>query len=121
MIPVRPAGGGWSTVNDMLKYVMMELAEGKLPSGAQYISKDALLARRAPQIAIGNDATYGMGLTVDRTYGVPVVHHGGDMIGYHSDMLWLPEHGVGAVICSISANGRARSDRARTPTARSRS
>ncbi|WP_437759753.1 serine hydrolase domain-containing protein [Sorangium sp. So ce1389] len=98
IIPVRPAGGGWSTVNDMLKYVMMELAEGKLPSGAQYISRDALLARRAPQIAIGNDATYGMGLTVDRTYGVPVVHHGGDMIGYHSDMLWLPEHGVGAVI-----------------------
>ncbi|WP_437281174.1 serine hydrolase domain-containing protein [Sorangium sp. So ce375] len=98
VIPVRPAGGAWSTVNDMLKYVMMELAEGKLPSGAQYISKDALLARRAPQIALGNDATYGMGLIVDRTYGVTVVHHGGDLIGHHSDMLWLPEHGVGAVI-----------------------
>ena len=34
--------------------------------------------------------TYGMGLMVDTTYGVPVVHHGGDMIGYHSDMIWLP-------------------------------
>ena len=31
-------------------------------------------------------------------YGMPVVHHGGDMIGFHSDMMWLPEHGVGAVI-----------------------
>ncbi|HZF52699.1 MAG TPA: serine hydrolase domain-containing protein [Polyangiaceae bacterium] len=98
VIPARPAGGAWSTVNDMLKYVTMELAEGKLPNGAQYISKDTLLARRAPQVAIGNDATYGMGLMVDRTYGVPVVHHGGDLIGYHSDMMWLPEHGVGAVI-----------------------
>jgi hypothetical protein len=39
-----------------------------------------------------------MGLTVDSTYGVPVVHHGGDMVGYHSDMMWLPDHGVGAVI-----------------------
>ena len=39
-----------------------------------------------------------MGLSVDTTYGVPVVHHGGDMIGYHSDMIWLPEHDVGAVI-----------------------
>lgn len=39
-----------------------------------------------------------MGLIVDRTYGVPVVQHGGDLIGYHSDMLWLPEHNVGAVI-----------------------
>jgi CubicO group peptidase (beta-lactamase class C family) len=98
VIPVRPAGGGWSTVNDVLKYVMMELAEGKLANGSQYISKEALLARRAPQVAVGKDATYGMGLTVDRTFGVPVVHHGGDMIGYHSDMMWLPEHGVGAVI-----------------------
>jgi hypothetical protein len=35
---------------------------------------------------------------VDRTYGIPVVHHGGDMIGYHSDMIWLPDHNVGAVI-----------------------
>ena len=39
-----------------------------------------------------------MGLMVDTTYGVPVVHHGGDMIGFHSDMMWLPEHSVGAVI-----------------------
>ena len=39
-----------------------------------------------------------MGLMVDSTYGVPVVHHGGDMIGYHSDMMWLPEQNVGAVI-----------------------
>ena len=39
-----------------------------------------------------------MGLTVNTQYGTPVVHHGGDMIGFHSDMMWLPEHGVGAVI-----------------------
>jgi hypothetical protein len=39
-----------------------------------------------------------MGLMVDEQYGIPVVHHGGDMIGFHSDMMWLPEHGVGAVI-----------------------
>jgi CubicO group peptidase (beta-lactamase class C family) len=105
VIPVRPAGGGWSTVNDMLKYVMMELSEGKLPNGKPYISKEALLARRAPQVAVGNDATYGMGLMVNRTYGVPVVHHGGDMIGYHSDMIWLPEHGVGAVILTNADPG----------------
>lgn len=98
IIPVRPAGGAWSSVRDMLKYVQMELAEGKLPNGKQYISKDALLARRVPQIATGQDSAYGMGLSVTTRYDVTVVHHGGDMIGYHSDMMWLPEHGVGAVI-----------------------
>ena len=39
-----------------------------------------------------------MGLMVDTTYGTPVVHHGGDLVGYHSDMMWLPEHNVGAVV-----------------------
>jgi len=47
---------------------------------------------------VSADVTYGMGLQVNRMYGTPVVHHGGDMIGYHSDMMWLPEHGVGAVV-----------------------
>jgi CubicO group peptidase (beta-lactamase class C family) len=98
ILPVRPAGGAWSSVNDVMKYVVMELAEGKLPDGTRYISKDALLARRAPQVVVGTDVTYGMGLFVDTQYGTPVVHHGGDMIGFHSDMMWLPEHGVGAVI-----------------------
>jgi len=98
IVPVRPAGGAWSTVNDVMKYVVMELGEGKLADGKSYISKDALFARRAPQVVVGTDVTYGMGLFVNTQYGTPVVHHGGDMIGFHSDMMWLPEHGVGAVI-----------------------
>jgi CubicO group peptidase (beta-lactamase class C family) len=97
VVPLRPAGGAWSTVRDMLKYVQMELAEGVV-EGKPYIGKDALLARRTAQVRMGTDATYGMGLMVDSTWGATVVHHGGDLIGFHSDMMWLPEHGVGAVI-----------------------
>ncbi|RPJ59750.1 MAG: class A beta-lactamase-related serine hydrolase, partial [Acidobacteria bacterium] len=98
VIPVRPAGAAWSSVRDMLAYVNMELAEGKLPDGRQYISRETLLARRKAQVPIGQDATYGMGLMVDTQYQVSVVHHGGDMVGFHSDMMWLPAHGVGAVV-----------------------
>ena len=97
-IPVRPAGGAWSSVNDVLKYVAMELANGALPDGTRYIAKEPLLERREPKVQIGKDVSYGMGLMVDTTYGVPVVHHGGDLIGYHSDMIWLPGQNVGAVI-----------------------
>jgi CubicO group peptidase (beta-lactamase class C family) len=98
VIPVRPAGGEWSSVHDVSKYVMMELANGKLPDGKRYISEDALLARRKPQVPIGEFATYGMGLMVDNEWGVPVVHHGGDIIGYHSDMFWIPDANVGGII-----------------------
>lgn len=105
LIPVRPAGGAWSSARDMIAYVKMELAEGALPNGKRYISREALLARRSAQVAIGKDASYGMGLVVDRTHGVPVVHHGGDASGFHSDMIWLPEQNVGAVVLTNSAPG----------------
>jgi CubicO group peptidase (beta-lactamase class C family) len=107
VIPVRPAGGGWSSIRDMLKYVQMELDEGVLPDGKRYIAKETLLARQKPQVAIGQDVTYGMGLMVDSKYGIPVVHHGGDLIGYHSDMIWLPQHNVGAVILTNADPGWA--------------
>jgi CubicO group peptidase (beta-lactamase class C family) len=105
IIPLRPAGAGWSNITDMLKYVQMELAEGALPDGQRYIGKAPLLERRVAQVATGKDSTYGMGLSVDTTYGVPVVHHGGSMIGYKTDMIWLPEHNVGAVILTNSDAG----------------
>jgi CubicO group peptidase (beta-lactamase class C family) len=98
IIPQRPAGAAWSDVKDMLRYVQMELDEGKLPDGKTYIPKEPLLERRAPQVPIGKDDTYGMGLMVNTTYGVTVVHHGGDMVGFHSDMMWLPGQNVGAVV-----------------------
>jgi len=113
VIPARPAGGAWSSVNDMLKYVSMELAEGKLPDGTTYISKEPLLERRAPQVSIGKDVTYGMGLMVDTTYGVRVVHHGGDLVGYHSDMMWLPQQNVGLVILTNADPGWLLRDRIR--------
>jgi CubicO group peptidase (beta-lactamase class C family) len=113
IIPARPAGGAWSSVNDMLKYISMELAEGKLPDGTTYISKGPLLERRAPQVSIGKDVTYGMGLMVDTTYGIPVVHHGGDLVGYHSDMMWLPQQNVGLVILTNADPGWLLRDRIR--------
>ena len=98
VLPLRPAGAGWSNVNDMLKYVAMELSQGTLPDGTRYLGKEPLLERREKKVPLGESAVYGMGLMVDSTYGVPVVHHGGDMVGYHSDMIWLPEQNVGAVV-----------------------
>jgi CubicO group peptidase (beta-lactamase class C family) len=105
VLPVRPAGGAWSNVHDMLRYVSMELAGGKLPGGKTFIAEAPLMARRAPQVIIGEDHTYGMGLMVNKRWGVEVVHHGGDLSGYHSDMFWIPEAGVGGVILTNGDQG----------------
>jgi CubicO group peptidase (beta-lactamase class C family) len=105
VVPVRPAGGVWTSARELTRYVQMELANGKLPDGKRLLSEKNLLERRKPQVALGEDGWYGMGLMVDQRYGTPVVHHGGDMPGYHSDMIWLPEHGVGAVILTNADTG----------------
>jgi len=104
-IPIRPAGGAWSNVKEMMRYVQLELARGKLPNGKQLVSEQALLARRVPHVRIGEYVTYGMGLMVNTRYSVPIVDHGGDLVGFHSDMFWLPEHGVGGVILTNADGG----------------
>jgi CubicO group peptidase (beta-lactamase class C family) len=105
IVPARPAGGVWTSAADLIRYVQLELAVGKLANGKQLVSAENLLARRAPQIALGEDSTYGMGLILDRKYGVPVVSHGGSMAGFKSDLYFLPESGIGAVLLTNSDNG----------------
>jgi CubicO group peptidase (beta-lactamase class C family) len=105
VVPVRPAGGVWTSPRELARYVEMELAKGMLPDGKRLVSQENLLARYKPNVIVGEDVTYGMALMVDTKYGVPVVHHGGDLAGYHSDMIWLPESGVGAVILTNADSG----------------
>jgi FkbM family methyltransferase len=42
---------------------------------------------------------------VDKTWGVAVIHHGGSMAGYKSDLMFLPDYGIGAVLLTNSDNG----------------
>ena len=105
IVPARPAGGVWTSAADLIRYVQLELALGKLPDGRQLVSAENLLARRAPQIAVGEDTTYGMGLEVNRKYGIPVVSHGGSMAGFKSNLYFLPDSGIGAVLLTNSDNG----------------
>jgi CubicO group peptidase (beta-lactamase class C family) len=104
--PYRPAGGAWSSAHDMILYVQNELTRGILPNGKRLLSEENLLERRKPNVPIGEDSTYGMGLEVDATWGVPVVHHGGSMFGYKSDIMLVPDADVGAVILTSSDEGQ---------------
>ncbi|MEO5596377.1 MAG: serine hydrolase domain-containing protein, partial [Lysobacteraceae bacterium] len=101
----RPAGAAWSTVNDLLKYVQMEIDRGVLPDGSRYIGEAALIQRREPQVALGVGKDYAMALMVDKSDGVTVVDHGGDLGGFHSNMMWWPDQKVGAVILTNADEG----------------
>ena len=107
IIPYRPAGGAWSSVHDMIKYVRDELDDGRLPNGQRLVSVQNLEQRRARSVPLGEHEWYGMGEIVDQTSGVTVVSHGGDVQGYHSDWWIVPDAGVGAVILVNSDDGAA--------------
>lgn len=100
--PFRPAGGAYSTAHDMALYVQNELAEGGELFGAEN-----LLLRRAPKIPTGEDSWYGMGLQGSDEYGVDVFSHGGSLLGYKSNIWFIPEAGVGAVLLTNSDSGQS--------------
>jgi CubicO group peptidase (beta-lactamase class C family) len=106
-ISTRPSGNHWSNVRDILRYMQMELARGALPDRQRYIGEEALLIRSEPFVTEGLNEHYGMGLKIDRQWGVRVIHHGGSTAGYRAHMMWLPDHNTGAVILINSDTGGA--------------
>lgn len=107
VMPFRPAGGAWSSAADLIKYVRFELNQGRLDDGRQWITAANLLERRKPGVLSGEDEYYGMGLEQGEIGGVKVIHHGGSLGGYKTDILFVPEAGVGAVILTNADQGRA--------------
>jgi CubicO group peptidase (beta-lactamase class C family) len=103
----RPAGAAWSSAVDVIKYVDNELREGVLPTGERYMTAANLLARRQPNVPLGEDGFYGMGLMGQKTADVQWYHHGGDLIGYHSDLYFIPGAQVGAVLLTNTDSGAA--------------
>ena len=104
-VPIRPSAGAWSSARDLAKYVTMELSNGVLPNGQRLVSEANLRVRREKQVYVGEDVVYGMGLQIDTTWGVPVIHHGGILPGYRTDVFWIPEANVGGAILTNAENG----------------
>lgn len=105
IIPIRPAGGAWSSARDYARYVRLELARGRLPDGSTFVSEKNLLARRVPQVRVGEDAWYGMGLRIQDVKDIRVVSHGGSMFGYQSNFFFVPEANIGGVILTNADSG----------------
>jgi len=105
VIPIRPAGGAWSSARDYARYVRLELARGRLPDDSTFVTEKNLLARRLPQVRAGEDSWYGMGLWIEDIKGIGVISHGGSMFGYKSNFFFVPDAGVGGVILANADAG----------------
>lgn len=97
---VAPAGSVWSTVLDMAQYMRCELAGGKNGTGDRVISEEILQARRKLSIKIDEKRGYGLGLFLTKEQGLAEAGHGGNTLGFTSEMVFMPEQGVGLAILS---------------------
>jgi CubicO group peptidase (beta-lactamase class C family) len=96
--PIAPSGAAWSSVLEMAQYLLLELNAGKLPTGEQFLSSEALQKRWSGGAKINDKASYGLGLLRSEDQGLEVMSHGGNTLGFSSDLYFLPKEETAAVL-----------------------
>ncbi|OPG94056.1 hypothetical protein B2I21_32815 [Chryseobacterium mucoviscidosis] len=102
---VGPAGSINSNLVDMIAWVQFQLNQGQ-QDGAQLISKEQLAVMHSPQMACTSPfhskelpvSTYGLGWMIDSYRGHAMIHHGGAIDGFASQVAFLPEEQIGVVV-----------------------
>jgi len=100
------AGSISSSVNDMSKWIIMQLNDGKF-NDKQIIPAAAIAETRKPHSIIGNSAPifnkghfslYGLGLVLEEYEGREIVSHTGGVNGFVSSVTMLPEEKLGIIV-----------------------
>ncbi len=96
---------GWlkSCVDDLLNYVRWHASGGAF-GDSRVLSKESLDMMACPYIARSRDREYGYGLQIQKDYhGVTIVDHGGSLKGVSSQIGWVKDQGIAAVVlCNLS-------------------
>ncbi len=109
---VGPAGSINSNVEDMLKWVQLQLGDGTFAS-KKIINQATLSELHNPQIVMGRPSTrpeisspsYAMGWMVSDYRGHLVVEHGGGIDGFITTVALYPDDGIGIVAFTNSQTG----------------
>jgi CubicO group peptidase (beta-lactamase class C family) len=109
---VGPAGSINSSVEEMLRYIQMNIDQGSW-RGTQLFSKDVAREMQSPQSATGvvaeyaelGPGAYGLGVSVSGYRGHTLIAHGGGIDGFISSMSWMPGARIGVVVLTnLSGN-----------------
>ena len=102
---LRPAGGVWSSVHDMERYVMTEMADGVSPDGKRVVSEANLHERRKQRVRSSDTGGYGLGLGVGTFRDLPTLGHDGGTFGFGTEMFMLPEQKIAIISLTNTAGG----------------
>jgi len=94
-----PAGGIYSTGNDMARWLSMLVNRGTV-DGRVIVSEGQLDELWKPQIEMvpGSGLGYGLGFMTQTWNGHRVIKHGGNLDGFNTQLALLPDDGAGFVL-----------------------
>ena len=105
---IGPAGSITSTVNDLSKWVIMQLNDGNF-NGKQIVPKSVIEETRKSNMITGDGRgkgnhfrTYGLGWFLKDKFGKKVILHEGGAFGFLSKTVLVPEDNFGFVILTNS-------------------
>ncbi len=95
---ILPAGGAWSTANNMSRFLITELNRGIAPDGKRVVSAENIAKTWEPQVEIETGrVAYGLGWILEEYHGMQLIHHSGNSMGFSADVAFLPTSGLGVV------------------------
>lgn len=100
-----PAGSMFSSVNDLSRWAVAFLNEGKI-DGKQVLPPAVIVKLSAKHVTVPGGRHYGYGLQVAEHRGVPVVEHGGSRAGYGSFIRFLPEQKSAVIVLCNTTGGQ---------------
>ncbi len=96
--PVAPAGGAWSNVQDLSRYLITLLNTGKSPDDKRVVSVYNLATTWKPQVAVAGRSSYGLGWFVEQYKGLRLLDHEGNTAGFTADLAFLPQADLGITV-----------------------
>ena len=94
---MAPAGGVWTSINDMARYIITQANGGVTPDGTRIVSAQNLAVTWEPGVDMGG-SFYGMGWVLQNFEDVAIRWHAGGWGGYRAVMMLLPDSNTSVII-----------------------
>jgi CubicO group peptidase (beta-lactamase class C family) len=103
--PIAPAGGVWTTLRDMERYVATELGDGITPDGVRVVSAANMRERLRVRVRSSATGGYALGIGIATYSGAREIAHDGGALGFGTTMFMLPAEHIGLIIFTNIRNG----------------